>query len=414
VSLPTLSRIEVDFQRYGGRPFIRGSKPAVKVEDVLDLLAAGGTVKDVVGKYPGLTVDDVREATLFAFRAAGAVHSTQARKLAGAEHHVAAQADRSRRHARVLIVGSGPAGHTAAVYAARANLAPIMLEGSVFEEDRTMVAGGQLMLTTDVENYPGFPEGVTGPDMMKKFRDQSLRFGTLIFADKAVAVDLSGRPFRVRSEENGDFTADALIIATGARAKHLGLDNELRLQAAGGGVSGCATCDGFLFRGKEVAVVGGGDTAMEEAGYLTHHCTKVTIIHRRAEFRASRAMLDRCRANPKIAWKVNRIVKDVLGADRVTGLLLEDAASGATEEFKTDGVFIAIGHEPNTGLFKGKLELDAAGYIVTRPRSTATGVPGVFACGDVQDHVYRQAVTAAGTGCMAAIDAERWLAGHGH
>jgi thioredoxin reductase (NADPH) len=404
-----LSRIEVDFQRNDGKPVIRGTaKPAVKVADVLDMLAEGRSRAEILAKYPKITEDDVRAAMVFGARAAKAVHSTQARVIAVGHHAEAARPDlEQNRHAKVLIIGSGPAGYTAAVYAARANLRPVMLEGAYTETDKTRVAGGQLMITTDVENYPGFPEGVTGPDLMAKFRGQAARFGTLLITDNAVEVDLKKRPFRVRSENNGDFTADALIIATGAKAKYLGLESETRLYNRG--VSACATCDGFLFRGKEVAVIGGGDTAMEEANYLTRHASKVTVVHRRTEFRASKVMVDRARANPKIAWKLNKVVKEFVGDDALDHLLLADTATGEVERFKVDGAFLAIGHEPNTSLFRGKLELDETGYIVTQGKGSFTSVPGVFACGDVQDHVYRQAITAAGSGCMAAIDAERWL-----
>ena len=303
-------------------------------------------------------------------------------------------------HRKLTIVGTGPAGWTAALYASRANLDPLVFEGTE--------PGGQLMTTTDVENYPGYPEGTMGPDMMQDFREQAERFGAEVRRATVTAADLSERPFRLVIDDDTPLLADAVVIATGASAKYLGLDNEQRL--LGSGVSACATCDGAFFRDEDVAVVGGGDSAMEEAQFLTRFASKVYVIHRRDELRASKIMQERAFENDKIEFLWSQEVVDVLGEDEVEGVEVIRNKTGETYDLPVTGLFIAIGHTPNTDFVADQLETDAKGYIETEADSTHTSVEGVFACGDAQDHVYRQAVTAAGTGCMAAIDAERWLA----
>ena len=310
---------------------------------------------------------------------------------------------------KVVILGSGPAGLTAALYASRASLEPLVVEGGG-GSDPTDVPGGQLMLTTDVDNYPGFPEGILGPELMEKMRKQAARFGTEFVSGLLEAADLHERPFALKLQA-GPVHTDTLIVATGATARWLGLPEELEFRTKIGGVSACATCDGFFYKGKEVLVVGGGDTAMEEATFLTRFASKVTIVHRRAELRASKIMQDRARANSKVAWLLDSAVVKILGGpgQGVTGARIRKLKTGAESDLACGGIFMAIGHLPNTGLIKGQLETDENGYLLMRDGTTATSVPGVFAAGDVADHRYRQAVTAAGTGCMAAIDAERFL-----
>jgi thioredoxin reductase (NADPH) len=304
----------------------------------------------------------------------------------------------------VIIVGSGPAGLTAAVYTARANLAPLVIEGE--PSSTSDQPGGQLMLTTDVENYPGFPEGIMGPELMNRFREQAERFGAEFMTEKVTKVDFSGSPFRVWVRDTM-YEADSVIVSTGAQSLMLGLEAESRL--IGHGLSTCATCDGFFFRGQQIAVVGGGDSAMEEAIFLTRFAEKVVVIHRRDTLRASKIMQERAFANPKIEFIWDSVVVDLLGTDRLEGAVIENVKLGETTTLPVTGLFVAIGHRPNTDLFAGVLDMEENGYLITAPGSTATNVEGVFAAGDVQDHTYRQAVTAAGSGCMAAIDAERWL-----
>jgi thioredoxin reductase (NADPH) len=304
----------------------------------------------------------------------------------------------------VIIIGGGPAAYTAALYSARANLNPLVIEGFAW--------GGQLMITSDVENYPGYPEGVLGPEMMQDLRRQAERFGTEYLTDDVTKVDFSERPFRVWVGED-EHRAETVIIATGANARQLGLESEKKLQ--GRGVSYCAVCDAAFFRDREIVVVGGGDSAMEEATFLAKFANKVTVVHRRDVFRASPIMVDRAKASDKIDFVLDSVVEEVLGGDAVTGVVIRNVVTDDRTDIPADGFFVAIGHDPNTALFRGQIDMDEAGYIQTKGKTTETNVPGIFAAGDVQDHVYRQAVTAAGSGCMAALDAERFLtarAGH--
>ena len=313
----------------------------------------------------------------------------------------------------VAIIGSGPAGLTAAIYTARANLEPLVIEGE--PSSTTDQPGGQLMLTTEVENFPGFPMGVMGPELMGSMREQALRFGADIRTEKVTKVDLSARPFSIwvgdPNAAEPTYRAQSVIVSTGAQSLLLDLPNEKKL--IGHGLSTCATCDGFFFRDQHIAVIGGGDSAVEEATFLTKFASKVTIVHRRDELRASKIMQDRALANPKIDFRWNTAVEEYLGEDRIAGLRVRDTVSGEVSDMDVTGVFIAIGHRPNTDLFKGQLAMEDTGYLITGPGSF-TDVEGVFACGDVQDHTYRQAITAAGSGCMAAIDAERWLEANVH
>lgn len=312
----------------------------------------------------------------------------------------------------IVIIGSGPAGWTAAVYAARANLNPIVYEG---EPTRTMLPGGQLMTTTEVENYPGFPESVTGPELVEKMKAQALRFGTRVISENIATVDFSKHPFVLKPNYSDSVEALTVVIATGANARWLGVPNEERLAQIGGGVSACAVCDAALplYRNRVLAVIGGGDSAMEEALYTTKFASEVLVVHRRDEFRASKVMADRVLSHPKIRVLWNKKVKEVLGMHEITGLRLEDTVNGSVHDVEVGGMFVAIGHTPNTEFLAGQVELKPNGYINVQPWRTATSVPGVFAAGDVMDDHYRQAITAAGTGCMAALEAERWLAQRG-
>ena len=307
----------------------------------------------------------------------------------------------------VVVIGSGPAGLTAAIYTARASLAPLIIEGE--PSSTTDQPGGQLMLTTEVENFPGFPNGIMGPELMQNMREQAARFGAEFITAKVTAVDFSERPFKVWVRDELHL-AHSVIVSTGAQSLMLGLEAETRL--IGHGLSTCATCDGFFFRGQEIAVVGGGDSAIEEATFLTKFASKVTMLVRRDQLRASKIMQDRAHSNPKIEIRWNSVVDDLIGDDKLEGALVRDTVTGEVSRLDVTGVFIAIGHRPNTDLFRTLLDMDETGYLVTRPGSSYTNIDGVFACGDVQDHTYRQAITAAGSGCMAAIDAERWLEAH--
>jgi len=307
-------------------------------------------------------------------------------------------------HHRVVIIGSGPAGLTAAIYVARASLSPLVIEGE--PSSTSDQPGGQLMLTTEVENFPGFPDGIMGPELMQRCRQQAARFGAEFLTEKVTRLDVSERPFAVWVRDS-KFTADSVIVSTGARSLMLGLEEEARL--IGHGLSTCATCDGFFFRGQEIAVVGGGDSALEEAQFLTKFASKVTINHRRDQLKASKIMQERAKSNPKIEFAWNQQVTRILGDSSVTGVELTDTVNGSVTTRSLTGLFVAIGHKPNTDLFRGILDMEDSGYLITEPGSTRTNVPGVFACGDVQDHTYRQAITAAGSGCMAALDCERWL-----
>jgi thioredoxin reductase (NADPH) len=312
-------------------------------------------------------------------------------------------------HHPIVIIGSGPAGLTAAIYTARANLRPLVIEGE--PSSTSDQPGGQLMLTTEVENFPGFPEGIMGPELMMRMREQAAKFGAEFLTEKVTAVDFTERPFKVWVREQ-QHTADAVIVSTGAQSLLLNLEAETRLM--GHGLSTCATCDGFFFRGHEIAVVGGGDSAIEEAGFLTRFASKVSLIVRRDELRASKIMQERAFNNPKIEIVWNTVVDELLGTDKLEGAVVRDVRTGEVRTLPVTGLFVAIGHRPNTDLFKGVLAMEDNGYLITRPGSSYTDVDGVFACGDVQDHIYRQAITAAGSGCTAALDAERWLEANGH